>query len=62
MAQKRTKCSLAGQEGIQEDFLEEAGIPGGLELQRSVKGALGRGHSLVKGVAERMYKAGGVLP
>ncbi|EPQ19022.1 hypothetical protein D623_10010575 [Myotis brandtii] len=26
---KRMRCSLAGQEGIREDFLEEAGIPGG---------------------------------
>lgn len=30
------RCSLAGQEGIREDFLEEAGIPVGLELQRGV--------------------------
>lgn len=35
-APKRTKCSLAGQEDIQEHFLEEARIPGGLELQRRV--------------------------
>lgn len=32
-ARKRTRCSLAGQEGIREDFLEEAGIPGVLALQ-----------------------------
>lgn len=33
---KRMRCSLAGQEGIREDFLEEAGVPGGLELQRGL--------------------------
>lgn len=30
--------------------------------ERSVKGTLGRGHSLGKGVTEGMYKAEGVLP
>lgn len=54
-AQKRLSCSLAGEEGIQEGFLEEAGIPGGLELaERDVKGASGRENSLGRGVEERM--------
>lgn len=35
-APKRTKCSLAGEEGIPEDFVEEAGIPGELKWQRGV--------------------------
>lgn len=40
---KRRRCSLAGQEGIRADFLEEAGVPGGLEPQRGLcKVPLGR--------------------
>lgn len=35
-APQRTKCSLAGEEGIPEDFLEEAGIPDALEWQTGV--------------------------
>lgn len=52
---------MAGQEGIRENFLEEAGIPGGLEPQRGVWKVPWGGHSLGRGVA-RERTGGGVLP
>lgn len=53
---KRMRCSLAGQEGTREDFLEEAGIPGGLEPQRGVWKVPLAGAQLGQSVATRMYR------